>query len=42
VVEAYEQAERRGLGVIALDGQMIDVPVARRARATLQRTDEDG
>ena len=32
VVAAFEQAEREGLGVIALDGEMIDLPVVERAR----------
>ena len=32
VVAAFEQAEREGLGVIALDGEMIDRPVVERAR----------
>jgi len=37
VVEAYEKAEREGLGAITIDGMMIDVPVADRARALLKR-----
>lgn len=32
VVAAFEQAAREGLGVIALDGEMIDRPVVERAR----------
>lgn len=32
VVAAFEQAEREGLGVIALDGEMVDLPVVERAR----------
>lgn len=35
VVEAFEAAEARGDGVIALDGQMIDAPVVARAREVL-------
>ena len=37
VVEAYDKAEREGLGAITIDGMMIDVPVADRARALLKR-----
>jgi citrate lyase subunit beta/citryl-CoA lyase len=36
VVEAYEEAERRGRGSTSLDGWVIDVPVVRRARALLE------
>jgi citrate lyase subunit beta/citryl-CoA lyase len=35
VLEAFEAAEARGDGVIALDGQMIDAPVVARAREVL-------
>lgn len=35
VVEAYAQAEKEGLGAITIDGMMVDVPVAERARALL-------
>jgi citrate lyase subunit beta/citryl-CoA lyase len=35
VVEAFEAAEARGEGVIALEGQMIDAPVVARARQVL-------
>jgi citrate lyase subunit beta/citryl-CoA lyase len=35
VLEAFEAAEARGEGVIALDGQMIDAPVVARAREIL-------
>ena len=37
VVEAFEQAGRAGLGAVALDGKMIDLPVVERARRTLAR-----
>lgn len=36
VVEAYERAEGLGQGAVQLDGKMIDVPVARRARRVLE------
>lgn len=35
VVEAFGAAEARGLAAIELDGQMVDYPVAHRARRTL-------
>jgi len=37
IVEAYERAEQEGRGAIAVDGRMIDVPVAERARRVLRR-----
>jgi citrate lyase subunit beta/citryl-CoA lyase len=36
VVEAFDAANARGDGVIALDGQMIDAPVVARAREVLK------
>jgi citrate lyase subunit beta/citryl-CoA lyase len=39
IVHAYDNAIARGTGAIALDGQMIDVPVADRARALIARHD---
>ncbi|MGE4283520.1 MAG: citrate (pro-3S)-lyase subunit beta [Clostridia bacterium] len=35
VLEAIEEAEKRGSGVISLDGKMIDKPIVERARRTL-------
>jgi citrate lyase beta subunit len=35
VVDAYERAVESGRGVVALDGQMIDLPVVERARRLL-------
>ena len=35
VVDAYERAEGEGRGVVALDGEMIDLPVVERARQLL-------
>lgn len=32
IIGAFDQAEREGLGVIALDGEMVDLPVVERAR----------
>lgn len=37
VVLAMEQAEMQGTGVVSLDGNMIDAPVAERARKILTR-----
>jgi citrate lyase subunit beta/citryl-CoA lyase len=37
VVAAYDEAIARGTGAISVDGAMIDVPVAARARALLAR-----
>jgi citrate lyase beta subunit len=37
VVEAFDEAVARGIGAVAVDGQMIDPPVAERARALLRR-----
>ena len=35
IVAAYELAEAEGRGVVALDGEMIDLPVVERARQLL-------
>ena len=37
VVEAWEEAEAEGRGSVALDGNMVDVPVVKRARDLLAR-----
>ncbi len=37
VVTAYEEAERGGVGAIAVDGRMVDAPVVERARRLLAR-----
>ena len=36
VVEAFEAAEATGVGAVAVDGQMVDLPVVERARRVLQ------
>lgn len=36
VIEALEQAKKRGTGVIALNGKMIDAPIVLRAERTLK------
>jgi citrate lyase subunit beta/citryl-CoA lyase len=35
VVAAYEEAEKRGRASTSLDGEVIDVPVVKRARTLL-------
>lgn len=35
VIEAAEDAEKRGLGVVSLNGRMVDAPIIERARLTL-------
>ena len=44
VVEAFEEAERRGRGSTSLDGKVVDVPVVKRAQALLElaKSIEDG
>jgi citrate lyase beta subunit len=39
VIEAYEHALEDGRGVVALDGEMIDLPVVERARRILAETE---
>jgi citrate lyase subunit beta/citryl-CoA lyase len=41
ILEAFEAAEARGEGVIALDGEMIDAPVVARAREVLALVEGD-
>jgi citrate lyase subunit beta / citryl-CoA lyase len=41
IVNAFAEAEQRGRGSTSLDGRVIDVPVARRARALLAQADRD-
>lgn len=40
IVEAYETAEREGRGSTSLDGQVVDVPVVKRAYALLRKLGE--
>jgi citrate lyase subunit beta/citryl-CoA lyase len=42
VVAAAEKGEREGLGVISLNGKMIDAPIINHARRLLQRADASG
>ncbi len=42
IIEAATDAEARGLGVISLDGQMIDGPIVDHARRTVQLVESSG
>ena len=42
VVAAAELGERQGLGVVSLNGKMIDAPVIQHARVVLQRAQASG
>jgi citrate lyase subunit beta/citryl-CoA lyase len=35
IVEVYDKALADGVGAVKLDGRMVDVPVADRARAVI-------
>ncbi|GAB2651303.1 citrate (pro-3S)-lyase subunit beta [Vibrio panuliri] len=37
VIEAAEEGERQGTGVVSLNGKMVDGPIIERARLTLER-----
>tara|TARA_Y100001934_G_scaffold281478_1_gene391295 strand:- start:803 stop:1714 length:912 start_codon:yes stop_codon:yes gene_type:complete len=39
IMLAYDEAEKKGLGAITLEGKMIDVPIVERARRLLVRAD---
>lgn len=42
VLAAAKEAEEKGLGVIALNGKMIDAPIINRARSVLERAKASG
>ncbi|MGS9092491.1 citrate lyase subunit beta, partial [Salmonella enterica subsp. enterica serovar Infantis] len=42
VVEAAEAAASEGLGVVSLNGKMVDSPVIERARRVLSREELSG
>lgn len=42
VIAAFEEAESMGRGSTSLDGQVIDVPVVKRARAILAQSGDHG
>lgn len=37
IIEAAEEAKRNGLGVVSLNGKMIDAPIIDRAALVLER-----
>ena len=37
IIDAAEEAERNGLGVVSLNGKMIDAPIIERAKLVLER-----
>jgi citrate lyase subunit beta/citryl-CoA lyase len=39
IVEAFETATQKGQASISLDGKMIDIPVAERAKRLLAKID---
>ncbi|NVC95278.1 citrate lyase subunit beta, partial [Vibrio natriegens] len=39
VIEAAKEAEEQGLGVVSLNGKMVDSPIIERARWTLQKAE---
>ncbi|MEP6693152.1 MAG: CoA ester lyase [Chloroflexota bacterium] len=41
VVAAYDEGTARGVGAVALDGQMLDAPVVDRARHVLRAAERD-
>ena len=42
IVEAFEEAEAKGLGVVSLGTKMIDRPVVLRARKLVEQARESG
>lgn len=42
IVDAFDRAVHEGLAAVEVDGQMVDPPVAERARAILRRSDWGG
>ena len=42
VIAAAEEGERSGLGVISLNGKMIDAPIINHARVVIERKNASG
>ena len=42
IVEAFEEAKKRGLGVVSLGSKMIDAPVVKRAERTVKLAKKHG
>jgi citrate lyase subunit beta/citryl-CoA lyase len=36
VVFSFQEAEKKGLGVVAVDSKMVDAPVVKRAQKTIE------
>ncbi|KAB2425823.1 citrate lyase subunit beta, partial [Enterobacter hormaechei] len=41
-IEAAEEGERTGLGVVSLNGKMVDAPIINHAQAVLERAAASG
>ena len=39
ILAVIEEAQKKGAGVIALDGKMVDAPIVARARRTIHMAD---
>lgn len=42
VIKAAEDAEKAGIGVVSLNGKMVDTPIIERSRLILQRAEQSG
>ncbi len=42
IVSAFEAAEKQGVGVVSLGSKMIDAPVVKRARHTIEQAEREG
>jgi citrate lyase subunit beta / citryl-CoA lyase len=42
IVEAYEEAEKKGLGVVSLGSKMVDAPVLKRAQKIMELAEDQG
>jgi len=42
VIEAAEEGERNGLGVVSLNGKMVDAPIINHAQVVLERAAASG
>ena len=42
VIEAAQEGERNGLGVVSLNGKMVDAPIINHAQRVLERAAASG
>ena len=42
VIEAAEEAKEKGLGVVSLNGRMVDAPIIARANSTIELAKASG